>query len=417
MEEDVLADGQVIEAELLEPLGHTGDLVEPVQRCAEPDRSHGGDRSVWLAMPGIYDDVRIVELATGLAGPYATMFLADHGADVIKVEPANGDPYRLDPGFQTVNRNKRSAVLGDVAPLLGTADVVVIDQPGQIAATREAAPNAVVIAMPPWGERGPLVDHPATPDLVAAATGIMWNQISYSEVPVHLVMPVVGYGTGALGALAIAAGLLARDRFGAAPTYEVSQVAGAAALQLGDHQLADTDTERPGDAPMGSKGRVPVYRLFEGSDGEWFFVACGTMRFFERMAKATNRPDLIDHPLAAAAPWGLIDPDAIAYVAPILEDAFATRSRAEWLEILAAADVPAQPVQTRDEFVRSSVAVANDLLRLRRPPRARHGRDDGSPARHGGVTGRDPPARSPTRRAFHRNCGKYPPQRWFFAAI
>ena len=57
-----------------------------------------------------FTGIRIVELAGGIPGPYATMFLADHGADVIKVEPAGGDPYRSEPGFYGINRNKRSVV-------------------------------------------------------------------------------------------------------------------------------------------------------------------------------------------------------------------------------------------------------------------------------------------------------------------
>ena len=70
-------------------------------------------------MRGIFEDVLVVELATGIAAPYATMFLADHGADVVKVEPPEGDPYRAEPGFQTVNRGKRSVVLTTVPSSTG----------------------------------------------------------------------------------------------------------------------------------------------------------------------------------------------------------------------------------------------------------------------------------------------------------
>ena len=189
-------------------------------------------------MRGIFDGVRVVELASGIAAPYATMFLADHGAEVVKVEPPSGDPYRREAGFQTVNRNKRSVVAerGDpdrddlLAALLAGADVVVTDQPGRAAELRAVNPGALIVTMPPWGERGPYVTAPATPDLVAAAAGIFWNQQSYTEAPVQLVVPVVAYGTAALGALALAAGLFARARDGAAPCYEVSWVAGAAAI-------------------------------------------------------------------------------------------------------------------------------------------------------------------------------------------
>ena len=78
---------------------------------AEPDPAHTASTSSDQPGPGTYAGVRVLELATGVAGPYAAMFLADNGADVVKVEAAGGDPYRSDPGFQTVNRNKRSVVV------------------------------------------------------------------------------------------------------------------------------------------------------------------------------------------------------------------------------------------------------------------------------------------------------------------
>ncbi len=82
-------------------------------------------------MGAIFEDVLVVELASGIAGPYATMFLADHGADVVKVEPPGGDPYRAEAGFQTFNRAKRSVVLdgADLDRLLAVADVIVTDRP------------------------------------------------------------------------------------------------------------------------------------------------------------------------------------------------------------------------------------------------------------------------------------------------
>jgi crotonobetainyl-CoA:carnitine CoA-transferase CaiB-like acyl-CoA transferase len=322
-------------------------------------------------MTAIYEGVLVVELASGIAAPYATMFLADHGADVVKVEPAGGDPYRAEPGFQTFNRNKRSVVLEGPAldSLVAAADLVVTDQPGQAERLRALNPGAVLVTMPPWGERGPAVHDRATPDLVAAASSIFWNQQSYAEVPVHLVVPVVAYGTAALGALAMAGGLLARERHGVAPTYEVSWVAGAAAIQLGDTQGDGPLEERPGSAPMGSKGRVPCYRLFQAGDDRWFFLACGTPRFFERLLEVIGRPDLIGDPRLPSPPWGLMDLDAVAFFVPILEEVFASRPRHDWLAALAAADIPAQPVQTREEFLASSVAKANDLVTVLEHPR------------------------------------------------
>ncbi len=324
--------------------------------------------------PGCYAGVKVLELATGVAGPYAAMFLADNGADVVKLEPPEGDPYRADPGFQTVNRNKRSIVLpagthgaharggeNQRRALAAAADVIVVDRPGQAAGMRTLNPGAVIVACPPWGERGPKRDDPWSPALLHAATGIAWNQQSYAEVPVDLVVPIVGYGTGVLGALAAAAGLLVRAQRGAAPTYEVSQVAGAAALQLGESRPAGPPAERPGDSGLGSKGRVACYRLVEAGDGKWFFLACGTARFYHRMLEVIGRPDLADDPVLANPPWGLMFDEPIARLTPILDEVFATRPRDHWLAALAEADVPAQPVLTRAEFLRHSIVAANAM--------------------------------------------------------
>ncbi|MCP5024790.1 MAG: hypothetical protein GY929_00765 [Actinomycetia bacterium] len=312
---------------------------------------------------GVYGGVRVLELATGLAAPYTGMFLADHGADVVKVESAEGDPYRTDPGFQTINRNKRSVVVDDhgLSSLIDKADVIIVDQPGRIDELRAANPGAIILAMPPWGERGAKVHDPVTTSLLHAATGVAWNQQSYAEVPVDLVVPVAEYGTGVLGALAAVSALFLRVTTGRVAAYEISGVAGSAALQLGEFRPAGPAEERPGDSGLGSKGRVACYRLVEAGDGQWFFLACGTSRFYERMLDVIGRPELIDDPLLANPPWGLMLDEAIGRITPILDEVFATKPRAEWLELLAAADVPAQPVLTRDEFLTTSMVAANTM--------------------------------------------------------
>jgi crotonobetainyl-CoA:carnitine CoA-transferase CaiB-like acyl-CoA transferase len=311
-------------------------------------------------MSTVFEGRRVVELATGIAGPYAAMFLADLGADVIKVEPT-ADPYRTEAGFQSINRNKRSVRDVPLPDLLATADVVITDRPGTAWKLRSFAPDAVIVSVPPWGERGPAVEDPSSPSLLAAACGMAWNQQSYTEGPVHLVLPLVPYATAPLAALAAASGLLLRDRTGAAPTYEVSQVAGAAAFQLEQFRVGDLVEDRAGSAPMGSKGRVPIYRLFRCADDRWLFMACGTVRFYERLLELIGRPELRDDPRLPAPPWGLMDLDAIALIAPLLESVFETRPRHEWLRLLREADIPVQPVQTRDEFLASSLCRSNEL--------------------------------------------------------
>lgn len=340
--------------------------------------------------------VRIVELTTGIAGPYAARFLADQGADVVKVEPAGGDPYRGDPGFHAVSRDKRSVVFDDVtwerAPLpagvdgapaqlpgilrptaesvstpalagvLSGADLVVVPDGPTASAARRTAPSAVIISCPTWGDSGPYATRAGTPSQVAAVTGIGWNQISYSEGPVELVVPLASYGAGMLAAMAAAAGLYARRAHGAAPTYTVSEVSGSGAMQIGDFEVPEmADLDRDGSCPLGSAGRLPVYRLFRASDDRWMFVACGTLPFYVAMLRAIGREDLLGDDRFGDPPWGLLDLEPLAEITPILEAAFAARPLADWLEVFAAHDVPCQPTQTREEFMSSSLAKTNGL--------------------------------------------------------
>ena len=343
------------------------------------------------------DGVRVVELTTGIAGPYAARFLADQGAAVVKIEPPSGDPYRGDPGFQAVSRNKRSVMLDGVewerAPLpvgitgppaslpgilrptaatldtptlsqlLAAADVVYVPDGPTASAVRAIAPDAVIISCPTWGDEGPYATRAGTPSQVAAVTGIGWNQISYSEGPVELVVPLASYGAGMLGAMAAAAGLYARRAHGAAPTYTVSEVSGSGAMQIGDFEVPEmAGLDRDGSCPLGSAGRLPVYRLFRAADDRWMFVACGTYPFYVAMLRAIGREDLLSDERFPNPPWGLLDLEPLAEITPILEEAFAARPLDEWLEIFSAHDVPCQPTQTREEFIASPLAAANGLV-------------------------------------------------------
>ena len=327
--------------------------------------------------PTIFDGIRIIDFSSGIAGPYATMFLADHGADVIKVESPGGDSYRVSPGFETFNRGKRSVMLDPTSDsgrnrtqlLARSADVVVVDVPAGRAAARgideatlrEVNPSLVYVTMPPFGERGPFVDRPSSPALIAAVSGIMADQSSYSGDPTYLVLPLASYGSAAMGAAAIAGGLYARERWGVGQRLEVSQLAGAAALQIGGVLSDQVPVPPGGPSPMGSKGRIPIYRLFQAGDGLWFFVACGTLDFFNRLLIAIGEPELAGDPRVEGAPWGLISQESRDLLVPLLEEAFSSHDRDYWLGRLQEYDVPVQPVQTRDEYFDSHTVAANEM--------------------------------------------------------
>ena len=112
-----------------------------------------------------------------------------------------------------------------------------------------------------------MVDAEGSPARLAAVSGIMAGQASDSGDPTYLVLPLAQYGAAALGATAIASGRYARERWGVGQQIDVPQLAGAAALQIGGMTSDQQPVPESGSAPMGSKGAVPVYRLFKASDG------------------------------------------------------------------------------------------------------------------------------------------------------
>jgi len=336
-----------------------------------PDEELPGERG------GAFSGIRVVDFTSGIAGPYATMFLADHGADVIKVESPGGDPFRASLGFETLNRGKRSVRIDYTGEsgrnrthLLGrSADVVVVDLPQHRARERGLAheqiqganPGVVYVTMPPYGDDGTMVDRPSSPALLAAVSGIMAGQASYSGDPGYIVLPLASYGAAAMGAAAIAAGLYARERWGMGQRLDVPQLAGAAAMQVGGVTSDQVPVPEAGPSPMGSKGAVPVYRLFEASDGLWFFVACGTAAFANKLLIAIGHTELAANPIFESAPWGLGTEEARALLVPLLEETFRGEPRDHWIGVLREYDVPAQPVHSRDEYFDSYTVSANDM--------------------------------------------------------
>ena len=325
----------------------------------------------------LFEGVRVIDTSEGIAAPYATMFLADHGADVVKIESSAGDPYRAEAGFQTFNRGKRSCVLDlasdegrdRVLTLARGADVFVVDTTQEAARKRgidyerlrTVNPGLIYLAVPPYGERGPLVGRPASPALLAAVDGMMAAQSSYSGDPVYLLLPLAAYGTAALAAAAIAAALYMRERSGVGQRIEVSELAGSLALQVGG-VLSDRVPPRfVGPAPMGSKGGIPTYRLFEAADGRWFFLGCLTADFFNKLLIAIDRADLAAHPLFADGPLGMTTPEARDAIVPLLETLFRAQPRDHWLQLFREADVPAQPVLSRDQYRESSLVAGNQM--------------------------------------------------------
>ena len=181
-------------------------------------------------MPGALDGVRILDLTWGAAGALGVLFLAEQGADTIKVEPPGGDPFRGYDGYRVWTRSRR-AVRVDLRAdegrealhrLVGTADVLVESfRPGvmdRLGAGYEACastnPRLVYCSVPAYPPGHRKAGRPGYDALVQAASGEQWEQPGWRPGPIFLAMPMPSMGTIYLVASGVLAALLARERTG-----------------------------------------------------------------------------------------------------------------------------------------------------------------------------------------------------------
>ena len=328
-----------------------------------------------------FSGIRIIDFSEGIAGPMATMLLGDLGAEVIKVESPAGDRMKDHPGYLTWNRNKQVvtldihqfAGLSAARSLLATADVAVFDShPGELersgldsVTVRATNPALLHAWFPPYSPLGRWSQLPPNEAMLSALTAVSWLQSSYIERPTYLVTPQVSYGHAMIGAGAIAAALVEREKSGEGQSMVVSGLDGVAAVESSG-TIRAADMFRMGG--RGSRGGVPNYRLYECSDGEWFFLGTLTPQFFLKALEATDMLELMAWDGVDGEFTNLLKPGINQLVIEALEERFKQKTRAEWLKILHDADVPRGPVGKSLEWFRGETARANDMhLELEHP--------------------------------------------------
>lgn len=317
---------------------------------------------------------RVIDFCQGIAGPMATMLLADFGAEVIKVEPPEGDRAREHPGYLCWNRNKQVVTLdlhqfdglAAARKLLATADAAVFDWlPGELersgldtVSVRGTDPALVHAWFPPYSPLGRWSQLPADEGLLEAVSGVAWLQMSYEDRPTYLVTPQVHYGQAMLGAGAIGAALYAKLRTGQGQSLVVSGLHGVAAVESGGTIRAGEMFRLGG---RGSRGGVPNYRLYECADGKWFFLGTLTPQFFLKALEAIDMLHLMALEGVDGEFTNLLRPGINERVIAALEERFKEKPRQEWLDILHAAGVPRGPVGTIDEWFASETVRANGM--------------------------------------------------------
>jgi crotonobetainyl-CoA:carnitine CoA-transferase CaiB-like acyl-CoA transferase len=366
-----------------------------------------------------YDGVRILDFSQGVAGPMAAMLMGDFAAEVVKVEPRQGDRIKHQPGYLTFNRNKEVMSLDLEAPedlarakaLIALADIALFDHaPGVLerlgldAATLTAAhPTLIHVWMPPYGTTGDWSQLPPHHSLLTALSGVAFRQGAYGDQPIHLILPLVWYGQGVVGAAAMGAALLERTRSGLGQAVTVSGLHGVAEVTGPVRVLGNPPLPR--GAPLGAS---PSYRLYQCGDGQWLFL--GTL-FANFYIKAI-------HALELHESWEELAADPLM-ARDTLMGVFQQKPRDEWLAILKAAGVPCAPVGPREAWFAGSAVEQGDLRKTFDHPERGPVAMPGTPARlsesPGSVRGLarriDAPAwgpRPPANRAVHGHDGKAP---------
>ncbi len=321
-------------------------------------------------MSGPLDGVRVLDLTSVVLGPYATQIMGDLGADVIKVEAPAGDTTRhtgpmRNPGmaavFLGVNRSKRSLVLDlkqrsareALWRLVDTADVFVhairrgaVDRLGfGPDAVLARNPRIVHAALVGYGGDGPDADLPAYDDVIVGRSGGADLMARLTGEPRYLPTILADKTCALVATSAIATALFARERTGRGDRIEVPMFETMAAYFMVEHLYGHSF--EPPLGPVGyERALVPTRRPYPTLDGHVCVLAY-TDGQWRRFWAEVGRPELGDDPrfvtLASRAAH-------IGELYGLAADHVATRTTAEWLQVLARLEIPAAPVGRLDEL-------------------------------------------------------------------
>ena len=331
-------------------------------------------------MTGLLSGIRIIDLSSVISGPVATVLLADQGADVIKVEPPQGDIVRrmgygkgdFSPAFVTANRGKRSICINlkEVAGVellkkfIHDADVFIQNfRPGAIErmglsydVLSAINPALLYVSVSGFGETGPYAHKRVYDPVIQALTGLPDTQADSAEARPKMIRTIIPDKVSALTtAQAITAGLFERERGGEGQHIRVAMVDATIAF-LWPEALGGLTIV--GNEKNVRRGQLAQDLIFETTDG---YITCGAVSDSEwkGMCAALERPDWLEDE-RFNTPRGRVANarERIADTAEVLK----SRTSAEWLALLDAHDVPCAPVLTRPEILENEQIKANGLI-------------------------------------------------------
>ena len=334
-------------------------------------------------MPGPLNGVTVLDLSAVVSGPFATMFLADQGADVLKIEPIGGDINRrsrttidkegeFSALFISSNRGKRSLsidVKSDagrevLAKLVAKADVLVQNfRPGTmdrlglgVEELRRRHPRLIYVSISGVGDTGPYVKKRFYDPIIQGLSGLADIQSQpVTNRPQMIRAIVCDTTTAVMTAQAVAAALYAREKTGQGDHIQVAMLDTMISCLWPEGMMqytvvgAETTAADPNDRPdLG----------FKTSDS---YITCGTISDSEwqGFCRATGDPELAKDERFATPEGRSVN--ATARINK-MQEYIARHTAAEWLERLDAADVPCAPILRRSQIIHNEQVVARSLI-------------------------------------------------------
>lgn len=325
--------------------------------------------------------VRVLDLTTSVAGPMATMLLADLGATVIKVErPGSGDDARAwgppflegeSLWFMSVNRNKLSVTLDYSVPkgravlgrLIGSCDVFIVNQPPALARRRGVDPETVrgengrivYVSITGFGLEGERADWTCYDLIAEGYSGVMDLTGEFESPPQKVGAPAADMLAGQDAALAAVSALFAREREGRGCVVDIALVNSMTRFLA----CRIVPYLGSGELPRRSGARdsvIAVYQTFETADDP-MTLALGNDSIWRRFWAAVGQPEVAENDAHATNAGRVADR---ARIVERIQEVLRTRSRDEWLALMREARVPAGPIYRLDE-----VAADLELRRQR----------------------------------------------------
>jgi formyl-CoA transferase len=324
------------------------------------------------------EGIRVVDLAQFVPGPGVSMYLGDLGADVIKVEPREGDQMRRmgaqakwgenSPSFSVVNRSKKGITVDIRKPegqeivhkLAAEVDVVVVNLRADAAerlrmdyeTLSRINPRLVYASVSAYGTRGPYAKEGGYDRILQGLAGVMHRSMP-DGTPITAGVYAAVSATPMMLAYGVMVALWVREKTGMGQEVEASILHTWLALQLTELTRADDDPD-PGVERADSN-----FGVYQCGDGKWINIAPNNDRQFARACEVLGMGSMLED-LRFKDP--ALRPQLRNEMHPKIADLFKTDSSDVWLEQLYEADIPAGPIRTRDEVFEEPQVLENEML-------------------------------------------------------